>query len=98
MLFPKTSINATVPKEYNLQFTNRKSTNTIVFTEKDLPGFSSKLKNSVKKTQDSASLPFSQAAPRPQYQDRGRAGLARVDKAKRSQAYYRKAIPSGWYM
>ena len=97
MLSPTIPLNVTVPKEYNLQITNRASTNTIVFTEKDLPGFSSKLRNSTKQTQDASSLPFSQAAPRPQFQDRSRIGSTKVNKTKRSQAYYRKAIPSAWY-
>ena len=93
-LLSNLALNRTLPKEYNLQVTNRASSNTIVFTEKDLPGFNSKLKSSMKQMQDSASLPFSQATPRPHIQDRGRTGSSRVDKSRRLQAYYRKAIPS----
>ena len=86
-------INENVPKEYNMQVTNREPTNTFVFSEKDLLGYN-KPKASMRQPQDSTSLPFSQVAPRPKFQDRSRSGVLRSDRSKKWQPYYRKAIPS----
>ena len=93
MLSPNVATNRMVPKEYNLQVTNKGSLNTFVFTEKDLPGFNNKRKAFNRQVQDESALPFSQAQPRVQFQDRTRGSSSRVDKFKRGQNY-RKAIPS----
>jgi len=86
-------VNHNVPKEYNMQMQNWTPTNTFVFTEKDLPGYVAKSKVSTRQTQGSASLPFSQVAPRLGFQDRGRPALSRPDKSKKWQPYYKRAIP-----
>ena len=91
MLSPNVATNRMVPKEYNLQVTNKNSLNTFIFTEKDLPGFTNRRKAFNRQVQDESALPFSQAQPRVQFQDRTRG--SRVDKFKRGQNY-RKAIPS----
>ncbi len=39
MLTPEASKGKNIPKEYNMHITNPDSTNTFVFSEKDLPGF-----------------------------------------------------------
>ena len=93
MLSPGLAANRKVPKEYNLQITNKNSSNTFVFTEKDLPGFNNRKKAFNKQVQDESALPFSQAQPRVQFHDRGLGGTLRVDKGKRMQNY-RRAIPS----
>ncbi|MCJ1332291.1 hypothetical protein MMC10_008983 [Thelotrema lepadinum] len=90
MLSPNVATNRMVPKEYNLQVTNKNSLNTFIFTEKDLPGFTNRRKAFNRQVQDESALPFSQAQPRVQFQDRTRG--SRVDKFKRGQNY-RKAIP-----
>ena len=89
--------NDNVPKEYNMTITNPDTTNTFVFSEKDLPGFSSKLKG-----QQSTRL------PRFMHQNRTKNAPHQVfkssrpdddpsqqaDKSKRYQPYYKTAIPS----
>ena len=94
MLSPNILQSDTVPKEYDLQITNRKSSNTFIFTEMDLPGFHNKMKSSNTADVDQSALPFSRAHPRVQIPDRPRSSLSRVDKSKRLQHFYRKAIPS----
>ena len=94
LLSSNTNINHTVPKEYDLQISNNASSNTFVFTEKDLPGYSSKIKFAGRQQQDKSALPFSQAAPRLQLQDRSRGTSLKVDKTKRLQSNFRRVIPS----
>lgn len=90
MLSPDLTKNEDVPKEYNMNITNPDTTNTFVFSEKDLPGFSSKLKG-----QQSGGLPPSRV-PRSMYQDRASKPFQQADKdkPKRWQPYFRTAIPS----
>ncbi len=80
--------NENVPKEYNMNITNPDAANTFVFSEKDLPGFSSKLKG-----QQPGGLPPSRV-PRSMYQDRAKKPPQQADKPKRWQPYFRTAIPS----
>jgi transcription initiation factor TFIIF subunit beta len=94
MLSPDITINENVPKEYNMQITNQKSQNTYVFTEKDLPGFHYKSKGQNRQSADSGSQPFSQGIPRVHLPDRFKNGASRIDKGRRGQPYYRKAVPS----
>lgn len=77
-----------------MEITNRQSTNTFVFTEKDLPGFSTRSRGPARRPGDDASQPFSQAAPRVHLQDRPKAGPSSIDKSKRFKSHYRTAIPS----
>ena len=86
MLSSDSAKNDIVPKEYNLNITTRNSANTFIFTEKDLPGYNSKVKGSSKQEQNGG------GPPRPLFQDRSRQGLQRIDKNKRWSP--RKAIPS----
>ncbi|KZF23855.1 hypothetical protein L228DRAFT_246706 [Xylona heveae TC161] len=75
--------NRDVPKEYNLRITNESPANTYVFTEKDLPGYASKVRSG---------RPVGDRLPpssRPETHDR-RYGK---DRGKRWEPYYRKAIP-----
>ncbi|MCJ1251569.1 hypothetical protein MMC30_008804 [Trapelia coarctata] len=93
LLTPDMSINHDLPKEYNMQVTNWSPGNTFIFTEKDLPGYNSKAKSSSRHVQDSASLPFSQVAPRPGFPDRGKSTFPKYDKNKKWQPYYKRAVP-----
>lgn len=86
MLSPDAIQNDSVPKEYNMHVTNRNSANTFVFTEKDLPGYNSKIKGPPNQGQ--------RMPPRPNFQDRSRQNFAQADKTRRFQPYFRKAIPS----
>lgn len=71
-----------------MNITNQDTANTFVFSEKDLPGFSSKLKG-----QQSGGLPPSRV-PRSMYQDRAKKVPQEADKPRRWQPYFRTAIPS----
>jgi hypothetical protein len=86
-------VNAGVPKEYNLNINKGGLLNTFVFTEKDTPGYANRIKNRARSPQDSASLPFAQAAPRLQFQDRSRYTTGSGEK-KKKWSPYRKAVPS----
>ena len=82
MLSKDVAVNETLPKEYNLTITKNLPANTFIFSEKDLPGYTS---NS--RTQSSNS----QVPPRPQFQDRPK---QTYNKNRKWQPYYRRAIPS----
>lgn len=86
--------NKTVPKEYNMHVTNRDSSNTFVFTEKDLPGYASKMKGSARKGQSNGAFTSGRILNRSAFRDRSRQGMQQGDKSKRWQANFRKAIPS----
>lgn len=45
LLTPEATKGKNVPKEYNMHITNQDSTNTFLFSEKDLPGFKSFAQN-----------------------------------------------------
>lgn len=80
--------NKNTPKEYNMHITNEKSTNTFIFTEKDLPGYASKGKGDARNGQSNGAYPSTQIMPRT-FRDR-----SKIDKNKRWQPSFRKAIPS----
>lgn len=86
--------NISVPKEYNMHVTNRDSSNTFVFTEKDLPGYASRMKGGVRKGQSNGGFSSGRTSNRPAFRDRSRQGLQQGDKGKRWQSSFRKAIPS----
>lgn len=90
-------MNGDVPTEYDLRITNMQVTNTWVFTEKDMPGYSSKMNTGGVKEGDPA-IPA-----RFLYQDRnkesgggggGGGAKGQWGKPQRYQPYIRKAIPS----
>lgn len=84
-----------MPKEYNLVTTNKNPANSFIFTEKDLPGYASKLRSGLPRGREGGRSGYPQLPPRPQFQDRGKQGeQAKHDKGKRWQPYYRKAVPS----
>ena len=88
------SINETVPKEYNMQITNQDTANTFIFSEKDLLGYTNRPKGTARQSQENTLLPLSQAHSRSQHHDRPLRASSRIDKTKKWQPYYRKAIPS----
>lgn len=77
-----------------MHVTNRDSSNTFVFTEKDLPGYASKMKGSARRGQSNGGFPSGRVSGRPAFRDRSRQGLQHGDKGKRWQSNFRKAIPS----
>ncbi len=91
LLSPDIPRNQGVPKEYNMHVTNQSPANTLIFTEKDLPGYASKLRGGMKGGLDG----YPQMPPRPQFQNRGKqGGPMKYEKGKKWQPYYRKAVPS----
>ena len=86
--------NSTVPKEYNMHVTNRDSSNTFIFTEKDLPGYASRMKGRARKGQSNGGFSSGRISSRPAFRDRFRHGSQQADKSKRWQSNFRKAIPS----
>lgn len=80
--------NKNTPKEYNMHITNQQSSNTFIFTEKDLPGYASKGKGDARKGQSNGAYSSTQITPRT-FRDR-----SKIDKNKRWQPSFRKAIPS----
>ena len=78
-----------LPKEFNMNITNDSSSNTFVFSEKDLPGYNSRSRG---RANFGNGGPFSHAAPRLSH-DRYKNNDNKVDKVKRG-PYYRKGIPS----
>ncbi|MCJ1449134.1 MAG: hypothetical protein MMC23_009653 [Stictis urceolatum] len=85
-------VNETLPKEYNMQISNRNTINTFIFTEKDFPGFSQRTKEIGNPSRDGPAQPFSQAAPRIAFHDRFRFGAQQTEKGKRF-SYHRKGVP-----
>lgn len=85
--------NRTVPKEYNMHVANRDSSNTFIFTEKDLPGYS-KMKGTARKGVGNGGFPNDRTSNRTAFRDRSRQSLQPGDKSKRWQPNFRKAIPS----
>lgn len=83
-----------VPLEYNMHVMNRDTQNTFIFTEQDLPGYSSKPGLSLKAGGHAEAPSNSRIPPRPTFQHRTGQGPHRVDKNKKWQPYFRKAIPS----
>lgn len=94
----KNEVNGDVPTEYDLRITNMEVTNTFVFTEKDMPGYSSKMNTGgVKEGEPAIPARFL-------YQDRNKEGgggggggggnKGQWGKPQRYQPYIRKAIPS----
>lgn len=87
LLSTSSKYNKDVPKEYNMNITNSKSTNMYIFSEKDLPGYKDKIKGRQKRVNGTGGgdlkVPSNEA---------GGKSNSRVN--KRWQPYYRKAIPS----
>lgn len=94
----RNEVNGDVPTEYDLRITNMQVTNTFVFTEKDMPGYSSKMNTGgVKEGEPAIPARFL-------YQDRnkessgggggGGGNKNNWGKPQRFQPYIRKAIPS----
>ncbi|KAI9831896.1 MAG: hypothetical protein M1819_004618 [Sarea resinae] len=93
LLSPDVPQNRDVPKEYNLRITNQNPVNTYVFTEKDLPGYASKVGRSRLGPDQGSKFP--PIPSRLQYEGRGpnRNHSQNKPERKRWEPYYRKAIP-----
>ena len=73
LLSPDAAAKGDFPKEYNMHVMNQESSNTFVFTEKDLPGYRQ----------------YSHDRAPPRFKDR-----KKIEKNRRSEANFRRAIPS----
>ena len=91
MLAPEMAARAILPKEYVLEITNPETANTFVFSEKDLPGYPSKLRDSMKLNGGSAA-PLAQ---RPAYHSHLKNGPQGFDRLRKGQG--RRGIPSEFF-
>ncbi|KAI9868985.1 MAG: hypothetical protein M1813_002808 [Trichoglossum hirsutum] len=86
--------NKGLPREYNMQITNFQAGNTYIFTEKDLPGYTSKSKTKPKVGLEDLNSKFPPIPTRLLQVERDRrGGPPKWEKGKRWQPYFRKAIP-----
>ncbi|KAI9812099.1 MAG: hypothetical protein M1832_000610 [Thelocarpon impressellum] len=94
LLSPSVEVNRGLPKEYNVQLTNPDSTNTYIFTEKDLPGYKGRGRGQMGMGGRGgfAKGPQPQGGPKPGDKGMGR-GQPRWERGRRGQPYYKKAIP-----
>jgi transcription initiation factor TFIIF subunit beta len=79
-----------IPLEYNLNITNMEVTNTYVFTEKDMPGYESKMGTGVK--EGDPAMPQRFLYQRQREREKG-GEPGGIKKSNRYQPYARKAIP-----
>lgn len=86
-----------VPLEYNMHVMNRDTLNTFIFTEQDLPGYNSKSGANLKASGPAEAPSNPRTLPRPPFPQRTGQGSYRVDKNKKWQPYFRKAIPSMYH-
>jgi transcription initiation factor TFIIF subunit beta len=78
-----------------MQITNFQAGNTYIFTEKDLPGYTSKSKTKPKVGLEDLNSKFPPIPTRLLQVERDRrGGPPKWEKGKRWQPYFRKAIPS----
>ncbi|KAI9848631.1 MAG: hypothetical protein M1838_000470 [Thelocarpon superellum] len=91
LLAPSAETKRGLPREYDMKLTNADSTNTYIFTEKDLPGYRSRGQGSLKNsTYGGVSKgPTNQSAAG---KDRP-PGAGRWERAPRGQPRYKRAIP-----
>jgi transcription initiation factor TFIIF subunit beta len=98
LFLEKNAINGEdIPMEYDLNITNMEVTNTYVFTEKDMPGYESKMETGVKDSDPAIPARF---IYQNRHRERGRSEIASSGsvsgkswKTNRYQPYERKAIP-----
>ncbi|KAI9794308.1 MAG: hypothetical protein M1833_000399 [Piccolia ochrophora] len=82
--------NNNAPQEYKLDFVNSETSNTYLFTEKDLPGYSSRIRPRRKHVVDNTNNDSNKLAS---IGENVSSTQARVEKGKRWQPYFRRAIP-----
>ena len=91
LLEPQIPSHKDIPQEYNMNLTNRKSSNTFVFSEKDLHGYSTKSK--IGMPGRAAGGPYPSRAPNSAFQQRSRQNAPNREAGKRWQPY-KRTIPS----
>ncbi|KAL8860132.1 MAG: hypothetical protein Q9178_003396 [Gyalolechia marmorata] len=91
LLSPHVTTQKNIPREYNMNLANRKSTNTFIFSEKDLHGYAVRSKTGMPTKPVGASYPS--RAPNSAFQHRQGQNPPQRDAGKRWQPY-RRSIPS----
>ncbi|KAA8913310.1 transcription initiation factor IIF, beta subunit-domain-containing protein [Sphaerosporella brunnea] len=92
LMLEKNAINGEdIPTEYDLSITNMEVTNTFVFTEKDMPGYESKMETGVK--EGDPAMPSRFLFPQRQREREKSGEPGGPKKPNRYQPYVRKAIP-----
>ncbi|KAI4278699.1 MAG: hypothetical protein LQ337_000808 [Flavoplaca oasis] len=90
LLEPQTASQKIIPREYNLNLASRKSSNTFIFSEKDLHGYAARSKISMPTKTAGGSYPS--RAPNSAFQHRQRQNTPLQEAGKRWQPY-RRTIP-----
>ena len=88
MLEPDVAERSVLPREYVLEVTNSMAANTFVFSEKDLPGYTTKLRGVTKAEAGSPTSPGQRSI----LQDRTRLGPRAIEKDRKGQG--RRGVPS----
>ena len=88
MLEPETAERSVLPREYVLEVTNSMAANTFVFSEKDLPGYTTKLRSVTKAEAGSPTSPGHRSV----LQDRTGLGPRGIEKNHKGQG--RRGVPS----
>ncbi|KAI4256795.1 MAG: hypothetical protein L6R42_006012 [Xanthoria sp. 1 TBL-2021] len=89
-LSPQIATQKNIPKEYNMNLANRKSSNTFIFSEKDLHGYAARSKTSMPNKPAGGSYPS--RAPNSAFQHRQGQNPPQREPGKRWQPY-RRTIP-----
>ncbi|KAL8993119.1 MAG: hypothetical protein Q9169_006586 [Polycauliona sp. 2 TL-2023] len=90
LLEPRIPNHKDIPQEYNMNLTNRKSSNTFIFSEKDLHGYATKGK--VGMPNRPAGGPYPSRAPNSGFQQRPAQNAPQRETGKRWQPY-KRTIP-----
>ncbi|KAL8798003.1 MAG: hypothetical protein Q9182_007033 [Xanthomendoza sp. 2 TL-2023] len=90
ILTPNASVQKNIPQEYIMHVANRKSTNTFIFSEKDLHGYTARSKTTIQSKLGAGALPS--RAPNLSFQHRPGHNARPRDPTRRWQPY-RRTIP-----
>lgn len=88
MLEKEVAERSVLPREYVLEVTNSMAMNTFVFSEKDLPGYTTKLRGVTKAEAGAPTSPGHRSI----VQDRTRLGPHGIEKDRKGQG--RRGVPS----
>ncbi|KAL8679630.1 MAG: hypothetical protein Q9186_004091 [Xanthomendoza sp. 1 TL-2023] len=90
ILTPNVITQKNIPKEYNMHIASRKSTNTFIFSEKDLHGYAARSKTTIQNKAGAGAFPS--RAPNSSFQQRPGQNARPRDPTRRWQPY-RRTIP-----
>ena len=83
-----------LPKEYNMQIVKSAPSDALVFTEKDLPGYNSRLQEADNHDGIGSVNGAARLSPRPGFQDRAKNQRHYSGRGRKWHPYQRRTIPS----